>query len=108
MKGFKAKRVRWEVDLVEGWQNTVQAGAVEQVLEVGHYAVQQHIWLGGHHCLGCCNGVCRCQAVALMLYQLPHSRHQLLRTHLLLLHITYPQRVSAMHLVGNIPGKIVW
>ena len=66
-------------DLVHGWQHALQTGAVKQVLELGHNAVQQHVRLRVHDVLCSCHGVSSCQAVTLKFHQVPHSRNQLVR-----------------------------
>ena len=68
--------------LVESWQDPFQPGAVEEVLQVGHNAMQQHVWLSGHQALSSCDGVSSSQAGALMLHQLPHRWHQLTQANL--------------------------
>ena len=44
-------------DLVESGQDPFQLGAVKEVLELGHNAVQQHLWLGCHHTFSSNDGV---------------------------------------------------
>ena len=68
--------------LVEGGEDALQLRAVKEVLEVGHDAVQQQVWLGYHHPLTSSNGVGCSQAVPLMLHQVSHCRYHLIQANL--------------------------